>query len=159
MNLYEINSQITYLLDFVDHETGEISDDALAGLEALEMAQEEKVLSLGKWIKNMTAESEALAVEIKNLQARKKLIENKIDRVKSYLQSTVPGKQFKDAQCVINWRVSKSVEVSDIDSLPDYLVRVKTERSPDKTLIKQTIESGVEVVGAKIVESQNLQIK
>lgn len=160
MNLYEINRAIADCLDLVNPETGEISEDAFSNLECLEMEQAEKVLSIAKWIKNMSAEFDALDNEIKTMQARKKLVDNKIERVKSYLVSAVPGKQFRDAQAVISWRSSKSVEVINPDELPEELVRVKIEKAPDKTLIKKYLENGMDLNGAaRIVETQNIQIK
>lgn len=159
MNLYEINSNIQRALDSVDPETGDITSEAFEQIDLLEMAMEEKVLNIGKWIKNMSSDSEALKNEIQALSLRKKSIDNKIERLKDYLQSNVSGKKFKDAQCEISWRPSESVEIIDETALPEHLIRVKVEKSPDKTAIKKAIKAGENVEAARIIESLNIQIK
>ena len=59
-SLYEINEAI---LSCIDLESGEIIDEA--ALEALQMQRDEKIENVGLWIKNLVAESSALAAEIK----------------------------------------------------------------------------------------------
>jgi len=160
MNLYQINQVIQNYLDQADHESGEIDGEIFEAIGRLEIEQSEKVLSLGTWIKNLTAESDAIANEIKQLQTRKKALENKADGVRDYLASTISGKQFRNAQCVIGWRASKSVEILDAERLPEDLVKIKIEKAPDKKAIKEAIESGLDLDGvARIVENLNIQIK
>ncbi|MEI9966198.1 MAG: siphovirus Gp157 family protein [Candidatus Moraniibacteriota bacterium] len=59
----------------------------------------------------------------------------------------------------LSFRESKTVEIDNIALLPERFVVTKTSRTPDKKAIKEALENGEEVSGARIEEHQNLQIK
>ena len=59
----------------------------------------------------------------------------------------------------ISYRKSDSVEVTDIDKLPEEYIKTKIEKNPDKVAIKNAIKDGKEINGAKIVTNYNIQIK
>ena len=62
MNLYEIDAALMAAYEnAVDMETGEILDnEAYAAIDGLEMALAEKTENILLWIKNLSAEAEAL---------------------------------------------------------------------------------------------------
>ena len=162
MNLYEIDQAI---LDTVDLETGEVID--IEALEALQMAKDKKVENIACWIKDLKAEAEAIAAEVKELQHRKKVAENKAESLKNYLTSAIYGQKWNSARYQIGWRKSKSVEISDEPALVawalsvdgnDELLRFK-DPEINKTAVKAAIESGQEVPYAILIEKQNIQIK
>ncbi len=59
----------------------------------------------------------------------------------------------------ISFRESQAIEVEDMESLPNYLIRETITREPDKAAIKGAIESGETVKGAKLVTRMNIQVK
>lgn len=153
----------TEALDGAIDENGEIKSDVLADLLGeIAEAKETKVLNIACWIKNLEAEAEAIKLEEKRLTTRRQQATNKAESLERYLKSALTeGEKFKDARAEITWRKSSSVEIiSDIDTFTQAypnLCKVKVE--PSKTEIKKAIESGELVIGAEIVNKQNLVIK
>lgn len=155
-NLYDINAEI---LKCVDWETGELID--ADRLSELEMQYSDKVENIACWIKNLAADMDALANEIKNLQGRKKACENKIESLKRYLSNNVSD-SFETSKVKISYRNSKSVNV-DLAELMKYdncdvYLKYK-EPEPDKTVIKEALKSGIDIPGCQLIENRNIQIK
>jgi vacuolar-type H+-ATPase subunit I/STV1 len=152
-SLYEINEAI---LSCIDMESGEILDEE--ALESLKMQREEKLENVGLWIKNLGAESSALAAEIKSLTERKRLKENKAESLMGYLGAALHGERFETPRISVSWRKSESVNIADGATLPDeYLVPV--DPRPDKTLLKKALKEGAEICGVELISKQNIQIK
>lgn len=163
MNLYDLNQMYSEALEGAIDENGEIRSDVLTELLGeIAEARETKVLNIACWIKNLEAEADAIKTEIDRLNVRKKSALNKAESLDRYLRSAlIEGEKLKDARAEISWRKSSSVEiVGDLEtftqSYPD-LCKIKLE--PIKTEIKKAIESGELVIGAEIVNKQNLVIK
>ena len=152
-SLYEINEAI---LSCIDLESGEILDDE--ALEALQMERKEKLENVGLWIKNLAAESTALAAEIKTLTERKRAKENKTESLIGYLTSALQGERFETPRISVSWRKSESVNIAEGAVLPaEYLV--PAEPRPDKTLLKKAIKDGIEIAGVELISKNNIQIK
>ena len=162
MNLFEINDAITRCVkladgDYVDTETGEIIDTA--AIEQLEMDRDTKIRNIACWIKNLESDEKALAEQIKIFTARKDSAKNKRESLKSYLASFLQGKKWQNSEVAISWRKSESVEVDDIDKLPEQYQRVVTTVEANKKQLKADLKTGIEVAGVRIIEKQNIQIK
>ena len=157
MNLYEIKQELTNAVnECVDMETGEILDSDR--LNNLNMALNDKRENIGLYIKNLTCDSKAIDEEIKNLTARKKRINNKIDWLKSYLSNDLQGNKFETAKVVINFRKSEQLEVISTEHIPaEYLITQNPKI--DKTGLKQLIKQGTAIDGVQIITKQNIQIK
>ena len=80
MTLYEIDQAIQGL---VDPETGELMDyEAFA---ALQMDRDAKIENMALWYKDLMADAKAIKEEADTLNERRKALENKAERLKSYL--------------------------------------------------------------------------
>jgi hypothetical protein len=96
--------------------------------------------------------------EIKRLQEIEKRYQNSADKLAdTLLQSVVAHGQIKTALVTISTGKSKAVSITDESLLGAEFMRIKTE--PNKTAIKEALESGQEVQGALIVENYSLNIK
>ena len=154
MTLYEIDENI---LACVDTETGEIID---AGkLEELQMARDEKIENIGLWIKDLTAEAEAIKAEEQNLKKRRQVAENKAKNLKTYLDYALDGQKFRTPRLSISFRRSESVNVTDPSKLPDELVETVIDIKPLKAEIKKAIKAGLIVDGAELVQALNIQVR
>ena len=153
MRLYEIDNAI---MDCVDEETGDVID--VERLESLEMERDIKISNIACWVKDLQAESKAIKEEIDKLQARKKADENKAESLKNFLAYYLNGVKFKDARASISYRHSTSTEFTgDVNSLRDDLCKV--ERKASLTAIKQALEQGEVIEGARLVEKESVIIK
>ena len=153
MNLYEIDERI---LDCVDVETGEIFD--IDKFEELTIEREVKIENICLWIKNLTAEAEAIKAEKLNLEARQKAKTNKIDSLKKYISTYLEGSKFETARVKVSFRKSESLEYEDIYKIPEEYLKYK-EPEVNKTELKKALKKGLKVEGVSIVEKQNIQIK
>ena len=151
-SLYEIDAQIMACVDF---ETGEIID--ADKLEQLQMQFGEKVEGIALWIKNLLAEAKMIKEEKDNLAARQKVCENKAESLKRYLAHALGGEKFKTPKVSISYRKSEAVEIEDVSLLSEDYLKFKPEA--DKTKIKEALKSGTAVIGATLVEKNNIQIK
>lgn len=164
-NLYQIDAAIENaierLFDTVN-EDGEVEEGTAAELEALKAERAQKLDNVGAYIKNIEADVDAIKAEIKTLQDRAKVKQNKIDRLEDYVaQSLISNNEtkFESARVVFSFRKSVSVDITNADLLPKKYIVKKTETAPDKTAIKEALKAGKAVKGAQLVEKQNLQIK
>lgn len=157
MNLYEIKKELEEaILNSVDMETGEITNPEL--LDRLNMALNEKRENIALYIKNLTCDSKAIDEEIKNLTARKRSINNKIDWLKQYLADDLQGSKFETSKVVVSFRKSKSVDIQPNAEIPNEFL-IQQEPKPDKASLKKAIQSGAVINGVSIVEKQNISIK
>lgn len=164
MNLYQIRQEIEQILESgfaIDEETGEVLADE-SDLEALSIAEDEKLENCLCYIKNLKAEVEALKSEEGALSKRRKAKEAKAERLKNYVAGHMKmsgKKKFEAARCKASLTTSRSVEIDDtvfFDCAPGEYIRIKKEA--DKPAIKAAIASGIEIAGATITEKEGLRI-
>lgn len=157
MNLYEIKQSIQEAIDkCTDMETGEIINPEL--LDNLNEQLNIKRENIALYIKNLVADSKAIDEEIKNLTARKRSINNKVDWLKSYLANDLQGNKFETAKVVVSFRKSKSVEINPDAEIPNEFL-IQQQPKPDKAGLKKAIQAGVVINGVSIVEKSNISIK
>lgn len=158
MKLYEIEQEI---LACVDLETGEIIDPEK--LESLELERDRKIEGIALWVKNLDAEAKAYKEEKESFAQKQKVAENKAKSLKEFLSHYLDGTAFKSTKVNVSFRNSKAVDVFSMDELMNYddcdSYLKYSEPTPDKTAIKNAINSGVEIPGCRIVENSNIQIK
>lgn len=160
MTLYDIDNR---LQELVDPETGEIAD--YEAFEALDMERNRKLENMACWIKNMKADMDGIATEVKVLQARKKVIENRTKRITAYLQEALAGQKFETPKCSITYRNSTAVVIGDSATVVEYLEShghtdciTYAEPEINKNELKKLLNDG-EVPGASLAKRQNMQIK
>lgn len=163
MTLYEIDSAI---LACVDPETGEIIDpEALNGLQ---MERDRKVEGVALWVKDLRAEAEAIANEVKALTARKKAAEAKADRLKAWLGEALEGEIFKTGKVRISYTHNTRLNVTDEQSVVDYIQTHYTDpeeflrfQLPEirKDAVKAAIKGGAEIPGAALEATESVVIK
>jgi hypothetical protein len=161
MRLFEIVDGVQNLLELsVSRETGEISEEGLAALSALEMDLSEKLINTALYLKGVEAERDAVAKAAKELADRAKIHTRQADRLRKYLADNmerVGHEGLSDPRVKLGWRSSTAVVVDADASLPVELLCVKT--APDKKAIGELLKSGTEVEGCRLETRKNLQVK
>lgn len=161
MNLYKIDMAITEAFEkAVDAETGEILDEAaFTELDNLQMMRDEKIEGLLLWIKNLTADAEALKREKMAFEERQRSVNKRIESLKRYVIRAIAGQKFRTDRVAVSWRKSKVTEYDgDVELLPEDCISRKPPEV-NKTELKKLLETGVEIPGARIIEKQNMIIK
>ena len=162
MKIYEIDQAIEDLIaNSIDQETGELMIDT-DQLEALQLEKDRKIENLALYIKNATAEANAILDEIDALDKRRKSLRKRIDGAKDYLEYVLHGDKFHTARVAVSYRKSTSVDLDDqfLDWAKENwsdLLRTKVE--PDKKLIGEHLKNGEEIPHAQIVTNTTLSIK
>lgn len=169
MNLYEIDKRINDTIEFCcDLETGELLDDEMLEntLNDLELSKEEKLTNIAKYIKNLKADAKALQEEKLKFAKRQSVAENKIKRLKKYVDDFIRNTQgedfnnfkFKDVNNTISYRKSQSLEIDDIDKINKNFLKVeKTVR--DKKELAKALKNGLNIDGCHLEEKYSLQIR
>ncbi len=157
--LYEITGQfkeLTLLQETADEDLSVAIRDTMAGIEA---EFNDKALAVSHVILNVDADVAALDREIDRLQERKRLLTNRQREIKEYLRENMEATGISKISCplftITLAKGRESVVVDDENSLPDELMRVKTEISPDKTAIAAKLKAGEEVPGARLERGQS----
>lgn len=157
MTLFDIDKAIFDFEFEIDEETGEILN--AEALDELQMERDAKIEGVGLWIKNLEAEAAAVKAEKDNMADRQKRLEKKAESLKRYLAYALDGQKFSTPKIALSWRRSESVVITDEALLPENCLNVTIVKKPDKKVIKDALKAGKEIMGAELVEKQNLQIK
>ena len=160
--LYDIDQEI---LDCVDMETGEILDSEK--LDALQMEREQKLEGVALWIKDLSAEAEAVKAEADKLTARKRALDNKITGLKMWLLTALDGEKLKTPRCNVYQMHSQRLAVANEGELISFL---QTLDDPDRFLkvhdpelrkdeIKKALKDGFVIPGAALESTESVVIK
>lgn len=157
-NLFNIDADLYKVYSEIENNGGEMSPELEAALEITEAERMTKGEGYVYVIKQLKSQADLLKAEAKRLQEIAKQYENSADKLGDrLLQSVIAHGQIKTAFVTISTRKSKSVSITDESLLKAEYLRIKTE--PNKTAIKEALESGQEVQGALIVENYSLNIR
>lgn len=164
MRLYEIDAAIERLIaDSIDEETGELLIDP-AELEALQMERDAAAEGLALYVKNATAEAQAIRAEEIKLAERRRAREKAADRARRYLELSLKGDALETARVRVSYRRSTAVELDAYRFLewakkdaPGLLT--VPEPAPDKKAIADALKAGAAVPFARLEERQNIIIK
>lgn len=161
--LYEIDQDI---LNCVDQETGEIIDGE--ALTALQMERDIKLENVALWVKDLTAEAEAVKKEADKLTARKKSLDNKITALKGWLLTALDGGKLKTPRCQVYPTHSTKLNVIDEQSVVNYIQTHCKEPEqflkftlPEirKDAVKAKIKGGTVIPGACLEMTESVVIK
>lgn len=174
MNLFDIDNRlITLVEENFDPETGEIleGDELRQRIDEVNMSLNDKISNIACYIKNLKSDADALKAEKDKLAKRQKSAENQAEWLKcyldSYLQSVInpdelPKFKYKDEKCVVGYRKSESVSITDLNAIPSEYIKPHelSESDVNKTAIKDAIKKdGKHIDGAEIVQKENISIR
>ena len=160
MNLYQLTQEAQYLAVLLETEelTAELEEALIINQDQLQA----KAVNYAKVIANYQAESDAIDAEIKRLKAMKESRDKKVEWLKESVKKAmlVSGiEKVESPLFKLSLRRSEAVEVDVVEALPNAFQNVKNVVTADKVAIKEAIKRGENVMGARIIENFNLQIK
>lgn len=160
MNLYEITREAMELASLL--ETEELTPELEQALVINQDQLQAKANNYAKVIVNIQSDSDAIDAEIKRLKAMKESKERAITRLKEAVKNAMMVSSIEKIESPLfklSIRKSESVEVDILEGLPSEFVNIKNVVTPDKIAIKEAIKRGEFVLGARLVDNFNLQIK
>ena len=159
-SLYELSKDYKELQAML--EVAETDEDMQAiqnTLDMLDCSIDEKIENTAMFIRNIKGDIQAFKDEAKRMQAKAKTLENMTERLKNNIDHVMKKNQLtkkKVGQFKCYYKESETVEVDDLDALPDEFRKVTI--AADKVAIKKAIKNKQEVAGARIEKHLNLQI-
>lgn len=169
MTLYDIDAQIAALDGaaeddmLIDEETGELVSVAQA-LDALRMEREAKLENVACWVKNLSAEADAIREEENRLVKRRKAAETKAANLKAWLLAAMTREdgttdKLKTGRVMVSVKRNPPSTVVDDELLPSTYKVAKITYQANKELIKRELLSGGEVPGAHLEYGRSVIIK
>ena len=164
LKLYEISQGMIDTLDiFLESDGNDLDKENYSEIMLfLRDELKNKSSSLLQYIQNLQVLNKSAKEEADRLQKLIKTRNNKIERLKSYLVTTLQVLETKKIETDLGsygLRRSSAVDVYDMAVLPDEFIRVTEERKADKEKIKEYIKANGELKGARIVDNYSLQIR
>ena len=162
LSLYTISEQLSDAIAEVrvDEETGELI--GIEAVEALTCSAHDKILNMGKYIQNQSILMAAMKEAKKNIEARIKSTETRIEglkRLMGFSMQQLNARRIEEGDIAISLRKTSFVDVYDDSLLADEFFTVKTTKTVSKTAIQKAISAGTDVQGARIEEKYTVQIK
>ena len=161
--LYELAGQYLALAELADDP--ELPPGVLAdSLEGLEGEIEAKAQALLQVVAGMDGDTGAIDTEIKRLQLRKSVIQNRADSLRAYLQFNMEQTGISKISCpLFQITLAKGrpmVVVTNESLIPGAFTNTTTTVRPVKSLILAALKDGEDVPGCVLGESkQSLRIK
>lgn len=155
-SLYQLTGEIKELRALGDIEGELVVKDTI---DAIAGEFEVKAQSIVHVSLNLNADVSAIDAEIERLQERKRLLKKRDESLKDYLRENMEASGIKKISCplftitCVDGR--EIVVVEDESALPDDMVNVKTEISPDKKKILDALKAGQEVAGTRLERSKS----
>lgn len=160
MKLYELTQNYLNLLDLL--ENPEVPKEVIeSALEEVEGNFEDKAENIAKLIRSLEFDIKGYKEEESRLSARRKTLENKVQGLKEYLQSSmkalerdsIKGKLFT----VYTQKNQPSLIIEDIDKLPKEYKR--TVEESDNKKIKEGLLNNLKIPGARLERGESLRIR
>lgn len=169
MTLYDIDAQIAALDGaaeddmLIDAETGELISVSQA-LDALRMEREAKLENVACWVKNLSAEADAIRAEEDRLIKRRKAAETKAANLKAWLLAAMTREdgttdKLKTGRVMVSVKRNPPSTVVDDALLPSTYKVAKITYQANKELIKRELLAGGEVPGAHLEYGRSVVIK
>lgn len=158
LTLYNVSNEFAYLCDLIDRdvlspeEEQELSD-MLVG--KIKNSGEEII----RFMKTNTAHIDSLKAEIADLQERKKKAENRETVIKERLTESMKKMNLPKIETTIGTilvpnRIDISIDVVDINLVPEEFKKSKTEVSVDKKAVtKHFKDTGEIVAGTNVIQN------
>lgn len=158
-SLYNIIEEQRYTLSEIEQMEGELTPELEEQLIINANQLESKSIAYLEVIKTKDAFNLQIAEEIKRLQALKKRNDNIVTRLKDNLLIAVKTfGEYESGFTKFSTRKSATVEVEDVNQLPNEFKTIKVTESANKNEIKRALQNGKEIKGCSIKENLNLKI-
>lgn len=162
MNLFNIQHEYLLLINQIIENGGEITPQQELNLQITRDQLQDKGTNYAFVIKKLDAECDIIDAEIKRLSELKKVRQNACERLKSNISHAMQifeVDKIESPLIKLSFRKSQSVNVADVNSLPNEFKTIKVTEQADKMKIKQALLNGEVIEGCEIVNNNNLQIK
>ena len=163
MKLYELNAQMSSLQEMLEAGlTPEVEERAREILADTTDALRTKLEACAHVVASITSQAAAVKAEEDRLASRRKSLESSVKNLKQRMQEAMENAKLEKVKSPL-WTIyiqpnPPSVEIYDESTL-DQKWLVQPPPTPDKMAIKNHLQSGGCVDGAKLVQGSSIRIK
>jgi hypothetical protein len=162
-SIYNIQGDYLRLMDEIENNEGELTDDTENRLAITQEQLEEKAVSYGYCIRQFDFEIEQIAAEqarLSKIMIRKSKIQTELKKRISEAMLCFNITKVQQNNLTLSFLKSEQLHIDDDAKIPKKYLKSKIVESVDKAGLKADTKSGaIKVEGIFIVENQNLQIK
>lgn len=162
MTIFKIQAEYQQLVNELIENGGELTPELELAMQITKDNFHSKSENYAFITRQFDAEMDIIDNEIKRLQQAKKTREKAIERLKANIEmamNTFEVDKIETPLIKISFRKSESVEVEDVNNLPNEFKVIKLSETADKLKIKDAIKSGILIEGCSIKTNRNLNIK
>ena len=162
LNIYQIEQEYLNLANQLIESGGECSPELELQLTINQDQLEQKARGYGFVVKQMESDISIIDAEIKRLGELKKSRLKTIDRLETTVSNAMQLYQIEKLETTtlkISFRKSESVEIDNEGDIPAQFLKEKITYTIDKVAIKEAIKKGEVVIGARLQQNKNIQIK
>lgn len=160
MTLYEIASQYREVLE-MDCANDDERSAMISAIDDLSGEFSDKVENIVKFIRNVSAEADAISAEEIRLANKRQSLTRKAENLTAYIEAMMVMSGLREVKAGIfaaKFRQNPpSVTILDESQLDDRFFII--ERRISKTAISDAIKAGEQVPGIEIVRNERLEIK
>lgn len=132
-------------------------------LEGLAGELEDKAVNVAKVMRNLESAASAIKEAEAEMAARRKALEMRVQWLKDYLKDNMERCGIRKIECPY-FRLSVqhnpvSVDIMDEAAVPRQFGKVAVTWTVDKAAVRDAIESGQAVPGARLVRNTRLAVK
>lgn len=134
-------------------------------LESISGDLEAKAVNVAQFVRNLEASAEQIKDAEKQMSERRKAIENRAERIRSYLLDNMLATGITKIECPFFKLAVRDNPASVVINEPGLIPATymtdpaPPPPAPDKKLIKKAIEDGFDVPGAHLVRGKRLEIR
>lgn len=157
--LIQISSELAEIYDDIAAHDGEISPHQEERLKSLLVQSEEKVSGYVTIMERLEQEQAFVKFRIEEAKKYNAKLEALQEKLKSTALAVIQARGEKLKGEMGHWiasRKSKSVVVQDQSAIPGQYMVSEIISKPDKKLIKEALEKGIEVPGCFMIENDNV---
>lgn len=169
LTIYQCADIITQMDKLAANNDGEISDEDLQALVEAHTTAITKLGNLCGYMQHLSGGIDLCKQEESRIASMRKRAERRLESIKRFLvpfvsqYRTEKGHPLTVGTFTLSTRKSTSVEVDDLNFFTDenkiqFCVE-KIAYQPDKAAIKEALQSGQSIIGARLSENESLQVK
>lgn len=161
-SIYNISQELENIFNSIENNDGTIDEQTELSLVLTQKELENKGIQYGfkcLSIKNENAEIDAEIERLNKIKAKNINLENRLKETLKNAMIHFGIDEIKIPTLKINFRKSTIIEIENEDLITERFKVEKITKTISKTLIKEAIDNGENVLGACKVEIKSLQIK
>lgn len=163
-NLYQLTAAYAELETLLENPEAD-EQKVTAWLDECGGALRDKATDIAKFIRNLEATADAIEAAEKDMAARRKVIENRVKSIKTYVLRNMQAADISKIEC--EWfKISRQKNPPSIVIDDENAIDIRYWRQPeppppsiDKRALLDDIKNGVVVDGAHAEQSERLVIK